>query len=78
MRTEGWSDYAFFATGTAPVEYGWITGSAYSPKYGLAYRGMEDYPPVKPETWQCSYCGSKHWVENKELGCKKCGAPRDI
>lgn len=28
-------------------------------------------------TWQCNYCGTSHWVEDKELQCGKCGGPRD-
>lgn len=33
---------------------------------------------AEPDTWQCNYCGTSHWIENKELQCQKCGAPRDI
>lgn len=66
------SDYAFFVDGEAPEEF-MMTGTAYYPD-GIPHIGNCD--EAGPDTWQCDYCGSKHWIENKELNCEKCGAPR--
>ena len=67
--------------------YSWSTGTAYYPDGmpfigDMVFRGTEEYlsPALhgQPDTWQCQYCGTKHWVEDRELSCRKCGAPRDI
>ena len=69
MRTE---EGYFYATGTS-VYLSSITGSAV---YDIECAYEEPY--ARPDTWQCNYCGTSHWVEDRELQCKKCGGPRDV
>ena len=37
-----------------------------------------EFLPSKLYTWQCSYCGTNHWIEDRQLQCSKCGGPRDV
>lgn len=69
------------------TEYGWPTGSSvYLNATGSALRpDWEEqsipyggWPGPAPGTWQCNYCGTSHWVEDRELQCGKCGGPRDV
>jgi len=52
-----------------------VTGSA-------MFSGLDEYINTgyssESDTWRCGYCGTSHWIENKELQCQKCGAPRDV
>ena len=90
MRTEmPWriaspSDYAFLADGEVPIEYG-STGSSYVPEHSSrhdVFPGLDEYVATGwskgLDTWQCSYCGSKYWIEDRQLQCSKCGGPRDV
>ena len=71
-------------TGTSYVNYNHPTGSFLADDMvlpvvdalGAYYNDTEPY--ARPDTWQCNYCGTSHWVENRELQCKKCGGPREV
>ena len=73
------------------TEYGWptgtsvcldISGSAVFPGLSEYVRtGFDEFVDAglkRSDTWQCNYCGTSHWVEDRELQCKKCGGPRDV
>jgi len=65
-----------------PCEYG-MTGTSTTNAFDAAdfQKPWERCAIIweEPEdTWQCEYCGTKHWIEDKQLQCSKCGGPRDI
>ena len=58
-------------------EYG-STGTSWPPEH--SYERCAILPVLDEclDTWQCSYCGSKYWIEDRQLQCSKCGGPRDV
>ena len=58
-----------------PVEYGMTVTSVGFQKSWERCAIIWEEPE---DTWQCNYCGTKHWIEDKQLQCSKCGGPRDV
>ena len=92
MRTEEWTrrieevhswDGTTVTVGYEPAYSCRPTGtSSFLPTTSdVVFRGIDEYVeflPSKPDIWQCSYCGTKHWIEDRQLQCSKCGGPRDV
>jgi len=79
MRTErkqvGFKPDVFWPTGTSInlPDFSTMTITVDDPIYHLA-----QYEDREPDTWQCAYCGTSHWVEDRQLQCRQCGAPREV
>ena len=59
-----------------------ITGSAggsfSSADFEYSWEPLNTPWSAPDDTWQCNYCGTAHWIEDRQLQCSKCGGPRDV